>query len=73
MQIFISHLIFILNLNFLKKSFKCVFKAFYSDQALWDYLDTCSTFSAVCKKRLVNKKFYVKKIIRQKIPINDLL
>ena len=36
---------------------KYTFKAFYSDQAFWDFLDTCSTFSVVCKKRLVIKSF----------------
>ena len=38
-------------------SLKFVFKAIYSNQALRDFLDTFSTFSGICKKRLVNKSF----------------
>ena len=56
-KFFISHSIFIKNINFLQKFLKFVFKAFYSDQAFWDFIETCSTFSVVCKKRLVNKSF----------------
>ena len=48
---------YILNLNFLKKVTKCVFKAFFSDQAFLDFLDTFSTFSIVSKKRLVDQSF----------------
>ena len=28
-------------------------------QPFWDFLDTYSTFSAVCKKRWVNKSFEI--------------
>ena len=45
------------NMNFLEKPLKFVYKAFYLDQAFWDFLYTYSTYSAVCKKRLVNKSF----------------
>jgi hypothetical protein len=31
---------------------KFVFKAFFSDQAFWDFLDAYSTFSAVCIKKI---------------------
>ena len=44
-------------LNFLEKSLKFVFKAFFSDQAFWDFLDACSTFSAVCIKKIGLQKF----------------
>ena len=52
---FLSYLIFIQNLNFLEKSLKFVFKAFFSDQAFWDFLDACSTFSAVGIKFFLTK------------------
>ena len=46
----------IFNNFYLKPEFHCKvlkfrFKAFYSDQAFWDFLDTCSTFFAICKKK----------------------
>ena len=50
-------------LNFLEKTLELVFRAFSSDQAFWDFLDFCSTFSAVYNIRLVNKKEYYKKSI----------
>ena len=38
-------------------SLKFVFKTFFSDQAIGDFLDAYSTFSAVCIKRFVCKSF----------------
>ena len=40
-------------------SLKLVFKALYLDKAFCDFLDTGSTFSAVLKKRSVNKNFEI--------------
>ena len=42
--------------NFREKSLKLISKAFQI-KLFRIYLDTCSTFSIVCKKRLVNKRF----------------
>jgi hypothetical protein len=68
MQIFDKPLIFYLKPEFHWKYLKCVFKAFYSDQAFRDFLDTCSNFSAVCKKkRFVNKSLeFLRKRMLQK-------
>ena len=38
-------------MNFLEKFLKLVFKALYSDQAFWNFLDTWNTFSVFCKKK----------------------
>ena len=70
MQMFNKPFNFISNQNFLKKSWKLVFKAFYSDHALWNFLDTCRTFSVVYKKKVCLQKFWVlryRKGISQKI------
>ena len=55
-------------LNFLEKSLELVFRAFSSDQAFWDFIDTCSTFSDVYNIRLVSKSLeFLEKRILQKI------
>ena len=45
-------------------SLRIVFKVFYSEQAFWDFLVTCSTFSVVCEKKWFTKKlifYYIEK------------
>ena len=53
-QIFNKPFSFYINPKCHLQVFKILFKAFYSDQDILDFLDTCSTF---VKKRLVNKSF----------------
>ena len=48
----VKYCLFKLSTEALENALKFVFKAFYSDQAFLDFLDTCSTFSAVCKKKI---------------------
>ena len=57
MQIFNKPFGFYLKPKFPWKVFKCLFKSLSSDEAFGDFLDTCSTFFAFSKKRLVNKSF----------------
>ena len=51
--------IFHKSFNFFKPEFslKFVFKTSFPDQAIWDFLDSCSTFSAVCIKKISLQKF----------------
>ena len=61
--------------NFPAKSLKFVFKAFNSDQAFGDFLDTFSTFCYL-QKKLVNKSFKflgIEKEYFKKISIYDLV
>ena len=52
MQIFNKLFNFYLKPEFSWKVFKFVLKPFFSDQAFWDFLDACSTFSTVCIKKI---------------------
>ena len=64
-QIFEKQLIFYLKPEFPWKVFKIRFENLFSDQAFWDFLDTCITFSAVCKKRFINQSFEVLGIVKE--------
>ena len=43
---------FYIKIQYKSKSLKFVFKAFFSDQAFWDFLDAWRTFFAVCIKKI---------------------
>ena len=49
-KFFISQLVFYIILIILEKFLKYFFKAFYSDQAFWDFLDTVASFWLSVKK-----------------------
>ena len=53
-----------------------VFRAFYLDQKVFDFLDTFSTFSVICKEKVCSQKFWVyryKKEYDRRISINELV